>query len=280
MNQKILFLILLMFLSFCTYKPSSKLIGKFRVDKDLFLAHFDCKTDVDDLYSIAGVATILADSRFQGVRYYAVAGAYGIQEGLYVPANDLFEAAFGNNWSDAHSNYERALEEVTHIATYTLKKGGNIWIAEAGQSDFSAALIRNIMSKLPQIETRSRINIVQHGDWNEKKTSADNLTFVKTNISYHKIPDGNVVGNGSPGFKTEKFVNWQDYITNPHLTHIWKMAMALANDYNGNENRYNNRAIANGGMDFSDVAETCWIFGFNTLLNVEQFFQEFSASSN
>ncbi len=38
--------------------------GKFNVGKDLFLAQFDCKTDVDDIYSIAGVATMLADPRF------------------------------------------------------------------------------------------------------------------------------------------------------------------------------------------------------------------------
>lgn len=49
-----------------------------------------------------------------------------------MPANELFEASFGYNWSDAHSNFEHALKEVTFIVTNTLEKGGNIWIAEAG----------------------------------------------------------------------------------------------------------------------------------------------------
>jgi hypothetical protein len=58
------------------------------------------------------------------------------------------------------------------------------------------------------------------------------------------------------------------------------MAIEIANKYNGKEDRYKNPEIANGGLDFSDVSETCWIFGFESLINIEQFFQEFSTSSN
>ena len=123
---------------------------------------------------------------------------------------------------------------------------------------------------------KSRINIVQHSNWNEKQTTPEDLSFVKSNIAYHKIPDGNVIGNGSPGFYTESLVNWQDYIKEPKLVDIWMMAIDVANVYNGKDNRHNNPAIANGGLDFSDVAETCWIFGFENLENAEQFFKEFS----
>jgi len=254
----------------------SNVIGKFNTDKDLFIAQFDCKTDVDDLHSIAGVATILADHRFKNVNFHAVAGTYGIQDGLYVPANELFNAAFGNKWSDAHSNYIQAVHDVSAIIKKTLENDGNISIAEAGQSDFSADVIRNIKSILPTIDLESRINIVQHSNWNENQTTAEDLTFVKSNISYHKIPDGNVIGNGSPGLVTDSLVNWQDYFKEPNLLNIWNMALDLANSYNGKDNRYQNPAIAKGGLDFSDVSETCWIFGFENLENVEQFFKEFS----
>ena len=132
-----------MFLSSCSTTPSSKL-RNLQLENDLFLAQFDIKTDVDDLHSVAGVATMLNDPRFSDVHYHAVAGAYGTQEGLYVPANELFETAFGSNWSDAHTNYDHALKEVTLLVTNTLEKGGNIWIADAGQSDFSADLVKNI----------------------------------------------------------------------------------------------------------------------------------------
>ncbi len=271
--------ILLAFIIIILYSSSeAQLIGKFNIEKDLFLAQFDCKTDVDDIYSIAGAATMLADPRLANVKYHAVAGAYGTQEGLYVPPNDLFKIAFDTNWSDAHTNFKQALSEVTTLVTNTLKDSGNIWIAEAGQSDFSASLIKNIKKTLPSISTKSRIHIVQHSDWNENNTAAGDLAYVKENTNYIKIPDGNVVGNGSPGFKTEEKVNWKNYITNSKLINVWEKAIEIANKYNGKDGRYKNQAIAKGGMDFSDVSETCWIFGFNHLENAEQFFKEFSSS--
>ncbi len=272
-------LILLIFFTSSSFKESSTtLIGKFRVDKDLLLAHFDCKTDVDDLLSVAGVATILSNPRFSDVRYHVVAGAYGIQDGLYVPANELFDTAFGSNWSDAHKNFEKALKEETAIVMKTLEKGGNIWIAEAGQSDFTAALIRNIRKTQPSVETIKRIHVVQHSDWNESVTAPDDLNYVKENSSYNKIPDGNVIGNGSPGLKTDEILNLKKYISDPKVLHIWNMAIEIANRYNGKDNRYKNPAIAKGGLDFSDVAEMCWIFGFNNIVDVKQFFKEFSSS--
>jgi hypothetical protein len=269
----VFFFILMIFSS----KPSlSNVIGKFNADKDLFIAQFDCKTDVDDLHSIAGVATMLADHRIKNVNFHAVAGSYGIQDGLYVPANELFNAAFGNKWSDAHSNYEQAIHEVSALVKKTLENNGKIWIAEAGQSNFSADVIRNIKSMLPQINLKSRINIVQHSNWNENQTKPVDLSFVKSNIAYYKIPDGNVSGNGSPGFVSDSLENWRDFIKETKLLNIWNMAMDIANKYNGKDNRYQNPAIAKGGFDFSDVSETCWIFGFENLENVEQFFKEFS----
>lgn len=274
-------LVILMLLTSCVSKqPSTKSIGKFQVQTDLFLAQFDCKTDVDDIQSVAGVVTMLADPRFLGVRYHAVAGAYGIQEGLYVPGNPLFEAAFDHDWSDAHTNYEHALREVTIRVTQTLENGGNIWIADAGQSDFTADIIRNIRKTLPSIQTKRRIHVVQHSEWNENSAAPDNLSYVKTNAAYHKIPDGNIIGNGSPGFYTPEVVNWRDYIKSPKLVHIWEMAIEIANQYNGKDGRHNNPAIADGGLDFSDVSETCWIFGFSDLKNAEQFFKEFSSISD
>jgi hypothetical protein len=281
MLSKKIILILFVFCLSCTSETSStKLIGKFNIEKDLYLAQFDCKTDTDDIHSIAGIATMLSDSRFLNVKYHAVAGTYGIQDGLYVPANELFEIAFGTHWSDAHSNFEQALSEVTKLVIKTLKEGGNIWIAEAGQSDFSASIIKNIKNTFPSINTKFQIHIVQHSNWNENNTATDNLTYVKENADYIKIPDGNVVGNGSPGFYTEDKVNWRNYITDSKLINVWEKAFEIANEYNGKDGRHNNPAIANGGMDFSDVSETCWIFGFNYLKNAVQFFEEFSSLNN
>jgi hypothetical protein len=52
-----------MCLSSCAFQDDSEphLLGRFDRDKGLYLAHFDVKTDVDDVHSVAGVATMLAD---------------------------------------------------------------------------------------------------------------------------------------------------------------------------------------------------------------------------
>jgi len=246
--------------------------GNFDVDKDLLLAHFDCKTDVDDLQTVAALATLMSDITYSEINYHAVAGAYGIQEGLYVPPNDLFKLAFADNWTDAHKNLKNAIEQVKVIAIATLGNKGDIWIAEAGQSDFSAELIKAIKADLPDINTSQRFHIVQHSDWNEEVTSAAYLDFVKKNTDYHKIPDGNAVGNGTPGFRSPEYTNWKDKIRDPKLIGIWQLAIDLSNRYNGKEGRYNNEAISAGGLDFSDLSEVCWILGLEDIRDTEHFF--------
>lgn len=270
---------LLMLLSACANEKSAEAdyLGRFQVQRDLFLVHFDVKTDVDDLHSVAGVATMLADPRFSEVQYHAVAGAYGTQEGLYVPANELFEIAFQGHWSDAHSDFDTALREVLALVLNALEAGGTIWIAEAGQSDFSAALVRAVREELPDLDVKRRIQIVQHGEWNEKMTTPEDLAFVKEAATYHKIPDGNQVGNGTPGFLSGEGVDWQAYVADPRLVSIWNTAIAIANSYNGVDGRYLNKSIQNGGLDFSDVAEVTWIFGFSGLADARAFFSEFGS---
>ena len=250
--------------------------SKFDIDKDLLLLQYDCKTDVDDLHSVAAFKTLISNSDFSKINYHAVAGTYGTQEGLYVPPNDLFQLAFGENWSDAHKDFNSAVNEVKAIAKETLNNGGDIWIAEAGQSDFSAALVKILHSEIPDLHSKKRIHIVQHSDWNEDVTSTESLQFVKQNTDYHKIPDGNAVGNGTPGFRTPGYSQWKDQIKDPELKKVWQLAVDLGNKYNGSEGRYNNEAIAAGGMDFSDFSEVCWIFGLQDIEDTEEFFEQYA----
>ncbi|MEE4160899.1 MAG: hypothetical protein V2I25_00230 [Woeseiaceae bacterium] len=273
-NMRGLVLVILAMLS-ATSAAGAEL-GRFDTDTDLFLAHFDSKTDVDDIHSVAGVATMLADPRFSAVNYHAVAGAYGMQEGLYVPADELFERTFGDSWSDAHADFDTALEEVATLAAGTLAAGGAVWIAEAGQSDFSAALVRRLEKDLPGVNAKQRIHIVQHADWNEAVTRPADLAFVKAATSYHRIPDGNAVGNGSPGFRSDEVIDWRSWISDERLVEIWTMAIDIANTYNGVDGRYLNESIEKGGLDFSDVAESMWIFGFEDIVDARDFFRTFA----
>jgi hypothetical protein len=246
--------------------------GRFNIEKDLLLVQFDCKTDVDDLHTVAAFTTLVSRQAYSKINYHAVAGTYGTQEGLYVPPNDLFQLAFGDNWTDAHNNMQGGVEKVKPRVIKTLVAGGDVWIADAGQSDFSAELVKAIQKDLPEIETSKRIYVVQHAEWNEEVTTPEKLDFVKQNTEYIKIPDGNGVGNGTPGFRSAEFTQWDKVITDPELTKVWQLAIDLANKYNGKEGRYYNEAIAAGGLDFSDLSEVCWILGLQDIKDVELFF--------
>lgn len=248
----------------------------FNMEKDLLLGQFDCKTDVDDLHTVAAFVTLFSNSRFNTVNYHAVAGTYGIQEGLYVPPNPLFELAFGNNWTDAHNNVAAAVDRVKSIVKSTFDQQGDVWIAEAGQSDFTAALIKAVHADFPDINTSERIHVVQHSDWNEEVTSPESLAFVKKHSDYIKIPDGNAVGNGTPGFRDPEFDNWNAYISDPKLIEIWERAIEISDAHNGKEGRYNNEAILAGGLDFSDLSEVCWILGIQNIKDTTEFFNLYS----
>lgn len=244
----------------------------FKMAKDLLLVNFDCKTDVDDLHTVAAFATLLSNHKFSTLKYHAVAGTYGIQEGLYIPPNDLLKRAFGNHWTDAHKDVNAAVKEVSTIALATLREQGDIWIAEAGQSDFSAAVIRALQKEDSTINFTQRIHIIQHSTWNEEMTTAAHLAFVKNTIDYYKIPDGNILGNGTPGFQSASDTPWSDKVSTPRLVEIWQLAIDLANQYNGKEGRYLNKAVAAGGLDFSDLSEVCWILDIQEVNTIMDFF--------
>lgn len=245
----------------------------FNIEKDLLLANYDCKTDVDDLHSVAAFYTLLSNPAYSDISYHAVAGSYGTQEGLYVPPNELFQRAFGENWTDAHKDFNAAVEKVKFLVIEKLEDTGDIWIAEAGQSDFSAALIREVSKDFPEINLNQRIHVVQHADWNEKVTTAADLQYVKENTDYHRIQDGNSIGNGTPGFRSPDFTNWSDMLADSGLLEVWQLAFDLGMKYNGKEGRYNNEAVAAGGLDFSDMVEVVWILGIENVSDSEDFFR-------
>lgn len=281
-NRTIIFLVLVIFIMACKNKPSAinQISGKFNTKNDLLLVQLDCKSDVDDIQTAAALATLISCNQFSNIHFHIVTGTYGTQDGLYVPPNKLLQQAFNDNWTDAHENYTGAVNKISRLIETVLKKHGDIWIAEAGQSDFTSTVVKHIHLSMPQINLSKRIHVIQHSDWNESVTRPENLQFVKKNCDYHKIPDGNIVGNGTPGFRNPTFVDWQSKIKNPRLIQIWQTAINLCNDYNGKENRYLNEAISAGGLDFSDLSEVCWILGLQNIKDTDEFFDLVSHCSN
>lgn len=265
--------LILLFFSLYACSTKTEQAKNFDLKNDLLLLHYDFKTDVDDLHSAAAFGTLLSHPDYSAINYHAVAGTYGTQTGLYVPPNELCQMIFDNNWSDADENFNNALLEVKSIALETIDQGGDIWIADGGQSDFSAALGKAIQSKYPKLNIKARVHVVQHSDWNEKVTSPEALTYVKVQTDYVKIPDGNEVGNGTPGFRSEKAIAVNEYLSDPQLLSAWQLAADLGNQYNGKEGRYLNKAVAAGGLDFSDFSEVCWILDLEDLEDGVAFFE-------
>ena len=245
---------------------------KFNLDKDLLLVHFDCKTDVDDVQTMAGLSTLLKNKTYQNLNYHAVTGTYGIQEGPYVPPNTLLERAFKGHWSDAHTDIDKAVKEVLQKVKITLSQNGDVWIADAGQSDFSAKLIAAVKTEMKNINSKIRFHVVQHSDWNESVTAEKALNYVKTHTDYNKIPDGNALNNGTPGFRDPNYKELKKQVKDAELLDIWDHAIAISNQYNGKDDRYLNEAIAVGGLDFSDLSEVCWILDIQDINNIQDFF--------
>ena len=199
-------------------------------------------------------------------------GTYGMQNGLYVPPNGLIDiTAFGEHWSDAHNSYQKAIQTAVVLCVGIIQQNGTVWIAEAGQSDFSADLVKEVKKQLPKL-VKNNIQIVQHSDWNEEVTTPEKLEYVKNHTSYHKIPDGNASHNGTPGLRSETPIDWESKIMNQQTATVWEVAIQLADEYNGKQNRYLNQAIQKGGMDFSDFSEVCWILDLNEIEDAKGFF--------
>lgn len=262
---------------------SAAQLGRFKPASDLLIANFDNKPDTDDLLAAAGLATMLRDERFACVRYIAVTGAYGAEPGRvtekasawqYIEVSTLYERAFPGSWADAHADRPATIDSVAEQASATLHAGGDVWIMEAGQSDLTAAVARRLAELDPSIDLRSRVHLVQHSDINELLTTPAALAYVREHLDYITIGNGNIAGNGTPGFKTSSGAVWPALLADAGAGAVWSEAQRLAL-INSGKTGHTNEVIAAGGLDFSDLVAATWIFGFEDLADVDAYVDEF-----
>ncbi|WP_379553466.1 hypothetical protein [Qipengyuania sp. DGS5-3] len=246
------------------------MIGRFDPSRDVLIANYDSKPDVDDLQAVAGLGSVLKHPDFACVDYIATSGAYGIQAGTYLPAAELFNLAFGDKWLDAHEDREASVDALARLMSKALQRGGKVWVAEAGQSDVTAAAVR----KLPEAKWRG-IHIVQHSYWNESQTSPDAMNTLVYNTTYHRIQDGNFAGNGTPAFNTHDNSHWGPLLDDRDVGPIWAEAKRLSELHNPVA-EYVNPAVEAGGLDFSDTVEIAYIFGFEDMEGVGDFVSRFA----
>jgi len=234
--------------------------------KDLLLANFDLKPDEDDVMAAAAFGCLLQHEDFKGVNYYVVAGAYGVQEHAFVEiaVPGYYNQLFGKEnktWTNAHKNWEASVKEAAKKVLNTLKSGGKVFVAEAGQSDFTYDVCQVLLQKgVSESAIKTRIIIVQHSDWNENKTTQSKLTWLKENTDYNKIEDGNKT-NGTPNYKDgdTKWLKRAKAADNPNkfTKQAWTEASRICNEWKAS---WDNEVISAGGVDFSDVVEFWWIF--------------------
>ncbi len=225
-------------------------------DRDLISLHYDHAPDRDD-----GHATVsaLAVIRAHGIQPHVVSGAYGAgNRTQYQPQAELvMRAAWGSGWVNAHSSYQSSVNTTASRWLSTLLNGGDIWIAEGGQADFTSDVIRSIKSTNPGINTNNRIHVVQHSTWNELMSDQGDLNYTRANTDYIKIDDGNGANRTADlNQQSSSFVNMA---RNSQDGDAWNVAFQYLNP--------------NNKLDFSDTVELLHILGVgtNTVATVNQF---------
>ncbi len=163
--------------------------AQYRNGVDLISLHYDHAPDRDD-----GHATVagLVVTRHFGIAPLVISGAYGDNnKSMYVSeAEQVMQITWGDQWLNAHTDWNGTIAITTARWLDIINKGGDIYVAEGGQSDFTAGVVKNIQEQT-SVDTSRRINVIQHSLVNEKYANQSDLKFVKANTNYIKIDDGN-----------------------------------------------------------------------------------------
>ncbi len=164
--------------------------AQFVQDQDLISLHYDHAPDRDDGHATVAALVVL---RALGIVPHVVSGAHGTGNAdQYQPeAESVMRAAWGSAWVDANGNRQSAVNATSARWLNTLLNGGDIWVAEGGQSDLTTAVVRSINNTNPGINTRNRIHVVQHSRFNESNSNQSDLRFSQANTDYILIDDGN-----------------------------------------------------------------------------------------
>ncbi|MEO0793973.1 MAG: hypothetical protein AAFX93_02360 [Verrucomicrobiota bacterium] len=275
----------------------------FNKSKDLFIAQFDSKPDPDDIHAIAGLGSMLAHPDLHNVDYYAVQGSVGKQGGQFIPAPALMNLAFGQQnvrWTQAGvgknntvpdtANWNASVDRVRIKAKAALDRGGNVYVMDAGNEDFTHDWVQELVNQTAYTtnDTKARIIVVQHSNWNEEQTSsAAVLNWVRNNTDYRRIADGNGA-NATPDYQqnipqgsfNNSFITSAKAANNPnsHARALWVEADAVLQAH-GHFPSYS--SISRGGVDFSDCVEAWYIFNVGNNANgIQPFWNRYVRNTN
>ncbi len=274
--------------------------GGFNKATDLLALQYDHAPDKDDGHAVVA-GRVLADHF--GVNAVMVHGAYGTNWRTY-NSNSLAvaRAAWGNNFINAvgndnnegnpgsDSDWNDAVENAYQIWKETLDRGGRVWVADGGQHDFTADVVRLIRQRMPSLNTRARIINVQHSNWNLAHTTLSDLQYLAGTASKRPNPqagrqdivtvgntgvvDFRYIANGNVGGNASADLNGRDdnFVARARSSKFggaWNAAFNYLNPF-GN-------AAGDPKLDFSDTVEALYILGVpvSRVANARDFADEF-----
>lgn len=233
---------------------------------DLLVLHYDNCPDPDDAHAIASAKAMV---EYYGINNVMVAnGTCGasIRDRFNPKSFTVIEAAWGKDYIDAYNPYSRSVRESAARWATTLVNGDEVWVAEAGQSDFTADIVRTIESQYPDAALE-KIHIVQHSTgpmgFNERYTKASNLRYLKETTHYVSLADGNHADNGSADLNTQS-----SYFVKIARSSRFSTEWNAAFDFLPPDCA---RRTPTCKLDFSDTVELLYIVDDNTTLTVSDF---------
>ena len=232
-------------------------VGQFNIASDLLVLHYDHAPDPDDIHSTLAGKMVVDHFNIEPL---VVMGAYGENQGSFATQADPYELTeflYPDDYLDAHANYTAALDLAAAKWLSVLRAGGSVFVAEGGQSDFTADVVRQLRSELGSSYTSSKITVVQHSDWNERMTTDADLAYVRQYTNYQRIEDGNVP-NSTADFRIENATEIQRQLAAGPYAQGWALA----------------RQAFGGGplLDFSDTVELLHILGLTSTIQTQQQF--------
>ena len=178
--------------------------------------------------------------------------------------------AFGDQWTDADEDWDGSVAIIVELVTQILKGGGKVWVQEAGQSNITADWIAEILKVFPAATVKGNVIVVQHSQWNEDKTAADDLTYVKEKATYFALDDGNSAEGADWGdrgpystpeyrSKDKKYMAQAKASPNKKVRMLWAEAERIISAEYPDGYPHTWSYIHFGGVDYSDCVENWWI---------------------
>ena len=167
---------------------------------DLVGLHHDFATDPDDGIS-ALMEMIMCEE--EGITdYYGLAGCYGAtQDPPHPEVNAVMTAIFGADPgfynAGMYGDKSYALNAVANRWVAALNRGDDVWIMDGGTEDNTAAIYTMVKARLPGLNWKTRIHVVQHGYLNWQWTDPTAHNLLVNEVDYKLIDNGNYTPFGT-----------------------------------------------------------------------------------